>query len=44
MSVWDGVVVSALDKAFEKTQEKGQQENEGDGLEAEDEPMDTAET
>ncbi|XP_018334521.1 interleukin enhancer-binding factor 2 homolog isoform X2 [Agrilus planipennis] len=44
MSVWDGVVVSPLDKAYEKQQEKKEGEEEDDDMEAEvDESMETTE-
>lgn len=44
MSVWDGVVVSALEKAYEKPPEKPQQEEDGDDMDADDDPMETVET
>ena len=42
MSVWDGVVVSALEKAYEKPPEKPS-EGDADGDTIKQEPMDTAE-
>ncbi|KAB0790853.1 hypothetical protein PPYR_05607 [Photinus pyralis] len=44
MSVWDGVVVSPLDKAYDKTPEKKDGEEEDEDMEAEgDESMETTE-
>ena len=43
MSVWDGVVVSALEKAYEKPPEKPQGDEETEDMDAEDDPMETAE-
>lgn len=44
MSVWDGVVVSPLDKAYDKNPEKKDGEEEDEEMDAEgDESMETAE-
>lgn len=43
MSIWDGVVVSILDKAYEKPSEKKEGDDEDEDMEAEvDESMETA--
>lgn len=41
MSVWDGVVVSALEKAYEKPPERPPQDDDGDDMDADDDPMET---
>lgn len=42
MSVWDGVVVSALEKAYEKPPERPPQDDDTDNMDADDDPMETA--
>ncbi|XP_069157358.1 interleukin enhancer-binding factor 2 homolog isoform X2 [Procambarus clarkii] len=41
MSVWDGVVVSALEKAYEKPPERPPQDDDTDNMDADDDPMET---
>ena len=41
MSVWDGVVVSALEKAYEKPPERLQQDEDNDDMDADDDSMET---
>ncbi|XP_076034718.1 interleukin enhancer-binding factor 2 homolog isoform X3 [Oratosquilla oratoria] len=41
MSVWDGVVVSALEKAYEKPPERPPQDEDADDMDADDESMET---
>ncbi|XP_066956650.1 interleukin enhancer-binding factor 2 homolog isoform X3 [Macrobrachium rosenbergii] len=42
MSVWDGVVVSALEKAYEKPPERPLQDDDANDMDADDDPMETA--
>jgi len=42
MSVWDGVVVSALEKAYEKPPERPPQDDDADDMDADDDTMETA--
>ncbi|KAK7073056.1 Interleukin enhancer-binding factor 2 [Halocaridina rubra] len=42
MSVWDGVVVSALEKAYEKPPERPLHDDDANDMDADDDPMETA--